>query len=229
MDLGYDHAASIRVFVLIRASFVRLGIETWLKRLDRLEVGSQGPVQYRDFAALGAVDLLLADVSEDVQSLMQVLPESQWPKRVLLLSPGDAPAQGQASWPREACGLLSLQDDQQRAQLLLMRALECHGVCGLDRRCGTCPLRKTLSPPALPLSPRELDIFRLVALGLGATDIAAKMGISIKTYETYRERIKLKLGVHNSADLIGTAIAWKRGYLGLWSQQRRRTDATMRS
>ncbi|MCX7678080.1 MAG: response regulator [Spirochaetes bacterium] len=63
------------------------------------------------------------------------------------------------------------------------------------------------------LSNREFEIFQLIGRGLGNRDIAEKMKISVKTVENYRERIKNKLGLENSAKLVRYAVQWmlKRG------------------
>ena len=45
------------------------------------------------------------------------------------------------------------------------------------------------------LTPRMLEIFRLIGQGWGAKEIAAKLGRSSKTIETYREVLKKKLVV----------------------------------
>lgn len=58
------------------------------------------------------------------------------------------------------------------------------------------------------LSDRELEIFRLLGLGLGTTQIAAHLHISRKTVETHRARIKEKLGLDTSRDLVVRAANW---------------------
>lgn len=56
------------------------------------------------------------------------------------------------------------------------------------------------------LTPREREVFRLLALGRRPKEIAATLGISVKTVETYRGRLLLKLGVANLAQLVKIAI-----------------------
>ena len=56
------------------------------------------------------------------------------------------------------------------------------------------------------LSPREHEVFRLLALGRRTKDIADALGISVKTVETHRSRLMLKLGVDNLAELVKVAI-----------------------
>lgn len=57
-----------------------------------------------------------------------------------------------------------------------------------------------------PLSPRELDIMRLLAKGKGLGDIAEALGISYKTVANTCTGIKHKLLVERTADLIRVAV-----------------------
>lgn len=58
------------------------------------------------------------------------------------------------------------------------------------------------------LSDRELEVFRLIGSGLGTRQIAERFSRSVKTVETYREHIKQKLDLKDSAELTQTAIQW---------------------
>ncbi len=64
-------------------------------------------------------------------------------------------------------------------------------------------------PTDLPdLSDRELDVFLLLGQGYAPRHIAQALGLSVSTVEAHRERLKLKLGVSNSALLLRYAVAW---------------------
>ena len=58
------------------------------------------------------------------------------------------------------------------------------------------------------LSDRQMEIFELIAQGLGTQEIAAKQHLSAKTVESYRDRIKLKLRLRSAAELRQYAIQW---------------------
>jgi len=60
------------------------------------------------------------------------------------------------------------------------------------------------------LTDRELEIFRLVGMGVRSADIAQKLGISQKTIETHRVRIKAKLGIETASELVIQASSWVR-------------------
>ncbi len=51
------------------------------------------------------------------------------------------------------------------------------------------------------LSDRELEVFRLIGLGLKKADIALRLNLSPNTIETYRMNLKSKLGIASGAEL----------------------------
>ncbi len=62
--------------------------------------------------------------------------------------------------------------------------------------------------PVDQLSDRELEVFRMIGTGLGTRQIADRLSRSVKTVETYREHIKLKLDLKDSSELVQNAIQW---------------------
>ncbi|MGE0378364.1 MAG: response regulator [Planctomycetaceae bacterium] len=75
----------------------------------------------------------------------------------------------------------------------------------LQRAVGRKP--PTGSPIDL-LSNRELEAFELMGQGQTTERIAATMNVSPKTIETYRARIKEKLGIANVTELVQRAAQW---------------------
>jgi len=58
------------------------------------------------------------------------------------------------------------------------------------------------------LADRELEVFRMIGQGLKTSEIAERLHLSIKTIETYRDRIRLKLDIANGAELAQVAAQW---------------------
>ncbi len=58
------------------------------------------------------------------------------------------------------------------------------------------------------LTDRELEAFNLLGRGLSTQQIAEQMHVSPKTVETYRIRVKEKLGLTTLAELIQRATHW---------------------
>ena len=62
--------------------------------------------------------------------------------------------------------------------------------------------------PVSRLSDRELEVFELLGHGLTSAEVASRLGIRQKTVETFREKIKRKLELSNSNQLIQHAVQW---------------------
>jgi DNA-binding NarL/FixJ family response regulator len=62
--------------------------------------------------------------------------------------------------------------------------------------------------PMESLSDRELEAFQLIGEGMTTESIAEKMHVSPKTVETFRARIKEKLGLTNITELVQRAAQW---------------------
>jgi DNA-binding NarL/FixJ family response regulator len=58
-------------------------------------------------------------------------------------------------------------------------------------------------------TPREVEIIRLLAGGKANKEIAAELGITIRTVETHRAKIMLKLSLHSLAEIVHYAIRQK--------------------
>lgn len=58
------------------------------------------------------------------------------------------------------------------------------------------------------LSDREIEVFQLIGRGMNSPEIAAETQLSTSTVDSYRARIKLKLGVRNAAALYQYAAQW---------------------
>jgi two-component system response regulator NreC len=67
---------------------------------------------------------------------------------------------------------------------------------------GASPGRAVAAELLARLTPREREILRLIALGLTHGEIAAQLGISLKTVETHRQHTCDKLGIRPRALLV---------------------------
>ncbi len=62
-------------------------------------------------------------------------------------------------------------------------------------------------PPDV-LGDRELEVFLLIGQGVKTADIAERLHLSIKTVETYRDRIRQKLDLKDGTALVHFATKW---------------------
>ncbi|HBE73709.1 MAG TPA: DNA-binding response regulator [candidate division Zixibacteria bacterium] len=58
------------------------------------------------------------------------------------------------------------------------------------------------------LTDREMEVLRLVGMGRKNQEMAALLGLSHKTIQVYKEKIKRKLNLKNSSELAHYAINW---------------------
>lgn len=59
--------------------------------------------------------------------------------------------------------------------------------------------------PPLSLSSRELEVLELLKSGKSTKEIATSMGVSVRTVDIHRSRLKRKLGLRTGAELIAFA------------------------
>ena len=65
--------------------------------------------------------------------------------------------------------------------------------------------------PYEPLTPRERQVLQLIAEGKTTKETAAMLDVSVKTAETHRTNLMVKLDIHSTAGLVRYAI--RRGLL----------------
>ncbi len=85
-----------------------------------------------------------------------------------------------------------------------------------DKMSGSVLKKLWLGQPEQPKSPiallsdRELEVFRLLGQGHGVRLIAEKLDVTIPTVNSFRNRIKEKLGLKSSTEVMLHAIQWFR-------------------
>jgi two-component system, LuxR family, response regulator FixJ len=96
-------------------------------------------------------------------------------------------------------GAVDLIEKPANADELLTRVAE---ALSMDARSATDrAARAEVNERVGQLSPREREVFELVAAGLANKQIGFKLGISERTVEVHRARVMAKLGVHSAAEL----------------------------
>jgi DNA-binding NarL/FixJ family response regulator len=66
------------------------------------------------------------------------------------------------------------------------------------------------APTINRLTDRELEVFQLIGVGRTTREIAESLHLGITTVETYRTRIREKLGLRNTTELQHRASIWAR-------------------
>lgn len=77
-------------------------------------------------------------------------------------------------------------------------------VAGLMVR-GTRPINE--APPHTQLSDREFQVFNMLTQGMGLTEIAGDLSLSVKTISTHKTHILQKMNLTSATDLVRYAIS----------------------
>jgi DNA-binding NarL/FixJ family response regulator len=64
----------------------------------------------------------------------------------------------------------------------------------------------TAAAPSVHLTPREREVLQLLAEGRTNKEVAAALGLGVKTTATHRASLMKKLGVHTVGDLVRYAV-----------------------
>lgn len=145
-----------------------------------------------------------------IERIHQASPET----RVLVLTMHDVPAYLRSVLAAGASGyvvkraadseLLSAIRGVHRGRTVLDPTLAARVVQGGVRTRG--PATQVAGGPTAILSQREREVLELVAQGYTNQQIADRLGLSVKTVETYRARLVEKLGLRSRADLVRYAL-----------------------
>lgn len=79
----------------------------------------------------------------------------------------------------------------------------------LERHLHSSPSKDNTSPTHL-LTQRELQVLQFIGEWRQTQEIATHLGLSVKTVEYYRQRIKQKLQLNNAVELTHYATDWMR-------------------
>lgn len=205
---------SIRVQICDDHALVRSGLRRLLEAEPDLTVvgeaasADEATAQARELQP----DVLLLDIVMPGRSGIDALPEitsSSPATKVLVLSMQDDSAYVRQAFAAGASGYL-LKD---AADAELVQAI--HEVaCGrryvhplLGARLAVVDDAGNGHAPADPLSEREHEVLRLLALGHTNQEIADLLVLSVRTAETHRARIMQKLGLHTRAEIVRYALA----------------------
>jgi DNA-binding NarL/FixJ family response regulator len=162
---------------------------------------------------LAVVDLTLKDSSglELIKDL-----QARWPALlILVVSMHEENLYAERVLRAGARGYMTKQQATRDIVSAIRRVLA--GGIYLSEATASAVLRRLATKPGTAggspldcLTDRELQVFELTGTGLNTREIATRLRIDMKTVETYRTRIKEKLGLSNSSQLLQMAIQWGR-------------------
>jgi DNA-binding NarL/FixJ family response regulator len=163
----------------------------------------------RPNVAIVDIEMPGMDGLEVTREIRKFLPDL----RVIILSIHESDEMVRRVLEVGACGYAS-KADLARSLIKVVRAVS-HGENSLTPRISKTVLNGFMKrdegtgqqcESRSPLTPREVETVRLLAQGMSNKEAAVALGISVKTTETYRERIMRKLNLHSVCELVHYAI-----------------------
>ena len=207
-------AVPIRVLIVDDHAVVRAGLRRVLEAEPDLEPVGEAPNAERAvFEAIQAKpDVVLLDVVmpgksgiEGMPALLQAVPGV----KVLVLSMQDDPRYVREAFAAGAFGyvLKEAADTEVVAAIRAVAAGEHYLHPALGARLVEGETEARRKEAADPLSEREREVLRLLALGHTNQEIAKMLYISVRTAETHRAHIMQKLSLRSRAELVRHALA----------------------
>ena len=167
---------------LATETLVRSGMSVLAERVDSREAFTQA---LRDFAP----DVVLSDHALgqfDARAALEVM-QAIRPAAALIVLAGALDEQTAAACVRAGAEDFVLKSNLGRLASAIESALS---------------VRRRLEK----LTPRQMEVLRLMAQGLTTPEIAHRLGLSSKTVETHRGEIMKRVGIHDIVGLVRYAV-----------------------
>jgi DNA-binding NarL/FixJ family response regulator len=202
----------IRVLIADDHKIVRDGLKRILAAASGIEVAAEAATgdEALALARSGEYDVAMLDMSMPGLSGIDLIKRLKIEKpglRILVLSMHGEPQYAARALKAGASGYLN-KDSAAEALLGALRKIAAGGV-HVSETAAAALLQAGEKSPHDALSDREFEVLRLLAGGLGPTEIGEKLHLSVKTVSTHKARILDKLGLGSTAELVRYALDHK--------------------
>jgi len=207
-----------RILLVDDHAVVRFGIAQLINRQSDMVVCGEEEDAAKALAAISKLtpDLVIADISLKDSSGLELMRniKAQYSKLpVLVVSAHDESIYAEIAFRAGALGYLMKQEALDKVLTAIRRVLS--GNIYVSDALAAKMLQQQIrgkvdiqESPVKSLSDRELEVFQLIGQWKKTSEIAQELHLSIKTIEYYREQIKRKLNLKNSAELTQHATSW---------------------
>ena len=202
----------IRVLIADDHKIVRDGLKRILAAASGIEVAAEAATGDGALALArsGEYDVAMLDMSMPGLSGIDLIKRLKIEKpglRILVLSMHGEPQYAARALKAGASGYLN-KDSAAEALVGALRKIAAGGV-HVSETPPAALLQAGEKSPHDALSDREFEVLRLLAGGLGPTEIGEKLHLSVKTVSTHKARILDKLGLGSTAELVRYALDHK--------------------
>jgi DNA-binding NarL/FixJ family response regulator len=212
------HAARLKILIVDDHPVVQEGLAHAINTSQDLCVcgGAESSAQALQAITQLAPDVVIVDIAlgeEDGLDLIRQINQRCADLPILAMSMHDETLYAERALRAGAGGYVMKQETMPRIIAAVRRVLGGDIYVSekmASRMVGKLIKRSGMTPasPMETLSDRQFEVFNHIANGTGPSEIAAKMGVSVKTVETHREQIKKKLGLKNGAELLRFSMQW---------------------
>jgi DNA-binding NarL/FixJ family response regulator len=200
----------IGVLICDDHELLRAGMRSCLEREADINVLGEAATADQALAATRTLhpDVVVLDLLMPRKSGCDVVPDlvRQAPSpRVLVVSCQAAPCWVRRALAAGAAGYLPKRASHRELVAAIRRVTGGEGY--VDPDLGAKLVVDASVPALAPLTDRERDILQLLALGYTNHEIAARLLVSVRTVDTHRAHIMLKLDLKTRAELVMFALA----------------------
>ena len=203
----------IRLLIVDDHQLVRSGLRRLLEAQEDMSVEDEAGNASDGIrlARLHKPDVVLLDVGMPGRSGVEAAPEIREAApdaRILVVSMEDDPSYVREAFAAGASGyvLKEAADDDLLTAVREVAEGRSYVDPALGARLAAADAAASAAAEADPLSPREHEVLRMLALGHTNQEISKTLFISVRTAETHRARIMQKLRLQTRAELVRYAI-----------------------
>ncbi len=211
-------AAKFRIFLVDDHPITRQGVAALINQERNLTVCGEADSAPKALEAITKTkpDLAIVDISLKTTSGIELIKNLKAldPKLpVLVMSMHDESLYAERALRAGAQGSIMKQEASEKVLTAIQRVLE--GELYLSDSMKEKMLHRMVNSKKEEagfstdrLSDREMEVFQLIGNGFSTRQIASQLNLSVKTIDSYREHLKLKLSLEKGADLVRYAIQW---------------------
>ena len=215
---GKVDAGKSRVFIVDDHTMFREGLRQLIERESTMTVCGDAPdaTEALNGIRTSKPDVVIVDISlagasgldliKDIKAEFEDLP-------VLVVSMHDESLYAERALRSGAMGYVMKHEPAKTVKAAIQKVLG--GDMHLSEKMSSAVINRLMrgqtdqpKSPMEMLSDRELDVFRLLGQGKGVRQIGDELGVTIPTVNSFRNRIKEKMQLKSSTEVMLHAIKW---------------------
>jgi DNA-binding NarL/FixJ family response regulator len=218
--MGQQTAEKNRILIVDDHPLFREGLQQLIDRDPELAVCGEAATMVEALQVIPKLkpDLVLVDISLGGASgieLIKAIKNDFEDLPVLVVSMHDESLYAERAMRAGAMGYVMKHEPSKTVKAAIHKVLQ--GEIYLSERMSSSVISKFMrgqpdrvASPVETLSDRELEVFRMLGQGKGTRQISRDLNVTVATVNSFRNRIKEKLGLKTSTEVMLHAIQWCR-------------------